>query len=137
MKLVFLILLFLISLFIFSKSIDFSKKNGFYKDAFGLFPLGIYVWGDGLILAPFWMLVSLIFYFLSAIQIMRFFLIFYLVRSFYEVIYWLVHQSSSKDYQPPFFRNVDFLGAQESAILYQLWHSVLIVLLIMGLIWTY
>ncbi len=58
-----------------------------------LFPLGIFVWGDGLVIAPFWLSIALLTFFLpdfwfmcSAVSL------FWLVRSVGETIYWLLQQ---------------------------------------------
>lgn len=126
----FLILLFLLSFFIFILSIGKVKKGHFYQDTFWLFFFGIYVWGDGLVLGPFWMISSIILFNTSVISAYRFLLIFFLVRSAGEVLYWLVHQASDRKYQPPLFRKITFLDDNQAAILYQLAHTSIIVILI-------
>ncbi len=67
------------------------------KNAYGLtkwlFPLGIFVWADGLIISLFWLLLSLftillrdLWFLLAAISL------FWLVRSIGETIYWMLQQ---------------------------------------------
>lgn len=105
-----------------------SKRGQFYADSLLLFPLGIYVWGDGLILAPFWLILSIFFFFLSLAKISQILLVFYLVRSAYEVVYWINHQVAQKNYHPPLFRAAKWLGSNEAAILYQLIHTCVVVI---------
>ncbi len=78
-----------------------TKKNHFKKTRF-LFWLGIFVWGDAVILGIFWFLVSLICILLSDWII--FFLvvsIFWVIRSFGEIIYWINQQFSPVNRNPP------------------------------------
>ncbi len=130
------ILLFLTNLAIFSTSLKKAKKQ-FYTDTPWFVPFGIYVWGDGLVLAPFWMLASVIFWFLQLEQIAIFVLVFLVVRSAFEVVYWLNHQSVKSDYCPPLLKDVKWLDAEKVAILYQLTHTCVIVLGLAGISWFY
>jgi len=150
---IFFIILLLISISSFIFALKKSKNNQFYSDTHLLAPLGIYVWGDGLVLAPFWMIVSLLALLqslfikyadsssnisaISPLQAFKFFVLFHTVRSAYEVIYWLNHQSVKDDYDPPLFRNIKCLRPQESAILYQLIHMGVIVIGVSFLITTH
>jgi len=108
----------------------------FYSDTFFLMPFGIYVWGDGLVLAPFWFVASIIFWFLSIKQVVVFLLVFWVIRSGFEVIYWLNHQSVNNDFNPPMLRKVKWLDAGKSAILYQLLHTTIIILGVIGILFT-
>lgn len=90
------IFLSIFSLSIFIKSlIKVAKhKKAFEKTPF-LFFLGIFVWGDGVILGLFWFFVSLLCFILK--DYLLFLLItslFWLIRSIGEVIYWLNQQFS-------------------------------------------
>lgn len=122
-----LAIILVINIFIFVMAGKKSKKN-FYSDTFLFLPLGIYVLGDALILAPFWILSSLFLFFFSIENILKFILIFYTVRSFFEIIYWLNHQSVNSSYNPPLFRRIKWIKANESAILYQLIHTCIVVI---------
>ena len=117
-------------------SISRSKSGNFYSDTPWLLPLGIFVWGDGLILGPFWIIASIWFVFLNSIEIIRFLLLFFAIRSLYEVIYWLTHQFSSKSYQAPLFRKVRWLSPNDSAILYQLVNMCVVVMTLFGLVYS-
>jgi len=91
------------SLIIFLRGIkEAIKKNNPYKETPFLFLMGIFVWGDALILAPFWFILSLVTLFLKN---GRFFLIgtsvFWLVRSIGETIYWINQQFSPLKRNPP------------------------------------
>lgn len=137
MKNLFTLSLLLIAAVVFFLSLEKSKKNGFYADTPWLIPLGIFVWGDGLILGPLWMVSALVFYWLSPLNILRYFLLFFAIRSSYEVIYWINHQVAKKDYRPPLFRHISWLGANEAAILYQLLNMSWVVLNLAGLLATF
>lgn len=133
----FQVLLFLVGAFSFGTAIQKGKKGGFYTDTAGLLPLGIFVWGDALILGPFWMIAALLFTFLSPLEILRFFLIFFLVRALYEVVYWITHQVVKREYRPPLFRRIQWLQANEAAILYQLLNMCQVILCAFALLITY
>src|SRR5690554_5830021 len=114
-----------------------SRSQQFYDDTPGLWPLGVFVWGDGLILGPFWCLSALLFLWLSSLNVVRYWLLFIVIRSAFEVIYWINHQVVTKEYEPPLFRRVSWLGCQESAILYQLLNTCQVILALMGLLFTF
>src|SRR5687768_11298572 len=76
------------------------RKGGFYTNTHWLVPMGIFVWGDALVIAPFWAGMSLIGIWLAPLDILRFMLLFYTIRSGYEVIYWINHQVVQRDYVP-------------------------------------
>jgi hypothetical protein len=97
-----------------------SRHKQFYSDTPWLFPLGIFVWGDALILGPFWMIASLLFSFVSFMDMWRCIFIFFALRSAYEVIYWINHQVAQRQYHPPLFRRISWLSPNDAAILYQL-----------------
>src|SRR5690348_15002773 len=125
---------FLIGLLSFVMGVKKSRQQQFYSDTWMLLPLGIYVWGDAIVLGPFWMASSILFSFLTPLEILRFGLFFYLVRSVYEVIYWITHQVAQKEYVPPLFRRWKWLHANESAILYQLIHMCVVLFCVVGLL---
>jgi hypothetical protein len=76
------------------------------KNAFGLATLfgslGIFVWGDAIVLGPFWLLTSLLVLFLQDWQLFLVILsLFWVVRSLGEVIYWITEQFSKEHRNPP------------------------------------
>lgn len=113
-------LLFIISAVSFLLAIRKSRCQEFYSDTPWLLPFGIFIWGDALILAPFWMITAVLFTFLSWVNMGRFLLLFFMIRAAYEVVYWITHQVAKREYIPPLFRHIHWLSANESAILYQL-----------------
>lgn len=113
-----------------------AQADKFYEDTPQLWLLGIYVWGDGLVLLPFWIISVYVLTYLSFINQIRFLLIFLGIRSAYEVIYWLLQQFGHQNYRPPFLRKIKWLDAHQAAILYQLFHSCVLVLTLLGLILT-
>lgn len=129
----------IIGLLTFIVSVQKSKKNQFYSDTFLLAPLGVYVWGDGIILGLFWTLVGLFGYFtnLEMLWFYRFYLVFWAIRSGYEVVYWLNHQSTKSEYQPPILRNIKWLAANETHILYQVANSCIVTIALSLLLYSY
>ncbi|MCA9369543.1 MAG: hypothetical protein H6774_04075 [Pseudomonadales bacterium] len=115
--------LFLVSVVVFWQAGKNSRHSGFYTDTHVLWPLGVFVWGDGLVLAPFWAVSSVLFLFLDPLWILRYLLLFFTIRSVVEVLYWLAHQFSSNEYQAPLFRRYAWIKQNDSAILYQLFHT--------------
>lgn len=126
-------LLVLVGVLTSYQSVHTSKKGDFYQDTPWLLPLGIFVWGDGLILGPFWLVSGLLFFWLPGLFIARYLLLFTAIRTGYEVVYWLTHQAAGKQYEPPLFRSVKWIDAQQSAILYQLLTTVWMFLALFGL----
>jgi hypothetical protein len=120
MHIYFGLLVCVLGLGIFFTAIKRCQNHCFYQDTHWLIPLGIFVWGDALILGPFWAISGLIFTQLSQIWVIRYLLLFASIRGGYEVIYWLNHQAVGKDYHPPLFRRFKWIDSQQSAILYQL-----------------
>jgi hypothetical protein len=82
--------------------------------------MGIFVWGDGIILGAWWAVVGLIFTQLSPLQTLRWYLLFVAVRSGFEAIYWINHQVANREYRPPFLRHIQWLSPADQAVLYQL-----------------
>ena len=93
----------LISLFVTVRGIFelLIKKNHFKEPRF-LFWLGIFVWGDAVILGIFWFLTFLICFFLQDwILFLLIISIFWVVRSLGEIIYWINQQFSQINRNPP------------------------------------
>ncbi len=122
---------------VFLISLRKAQQKHFYSDTPFLFGLGIFVWGDGLVLSPFWIVSSILFWFLSPVFILRYFLLFFLIRGGYEVIYWINHQFSQKNYYPPLFRHISWLSQNDAAILYQLLNTCQVILCAFGLLWSF
>lgn len=114
------ILLAVISGIIFWQAVKRCKQGQFYSDTPLLFWMGIFVWGDALVLAPFWAVTSLLFLFLSPVMVLRSIVLFFIVRATYEVIYWINHQVANREYLPPLFRRFSWIKPMDAAILYQL-----------------
>lgn len=125
MLLLFWASLALISLVVTLEALKNCRREKFYQDTFLLFPLGIYVWGDALVLGPFWLAVAVSGFFVPLIWLGRLTLLFFALRSLYEVIYWINHQVSARSYRPPLGRHLKWLGANEAAIVYQVAHTCL------------
>jgi hypothetical protein len=98
----------LITIFVIFNSLVFLK--GFYeikrRNPYGLtkylFFIGAFVWGDLLILGPFWIIVSLISIFLNNWTLFLLFCsLFWVIRSLGETIYWLNEQFAYTKRNPP------------------------------------
>jgi hypothetical protein len=127
------VLLFLLSCALTFFAFTRSKSGSFYGDTPQWFWLGVYVWGDGLVLGPFWALSALVWHLLPLEIVLSWVLIFFAVRSIYEVIFWMLHQYAKKDYRPPFLRKVAWLDSESVAIIYQVFHTCVAVLCLVAL----
>lgn len=93
---------FFFNIFLFLKSrIECQRKN-----SFGLVRrlsfLGMFVWGDVLILAPFWMIISSVSLLLNDwLLFILFVSAFWLVRSLGETLYWFLQQFAVVKRDPP------------------------------------
>ena len=90
----------IINFLVFFKGIRESKDK---KNAYGLvpylYPLGIYAWGDAVIIGLFWFLSSFVTFLLQDwILFLLIISVFWVVRSLGETIYWFNQQFSSKSY---------------------------------------
>lgn len=94
-------------------------------------PLGAFVWADLIILGPFWIMVSLLLLWTKDINLATIiFLIFWLVRAYGEVQYWIAEQfGSNKRNKPQDLWGNHFFGGGESVYFgYQVfWQMVMIV----------
>lgn len=114
------------SVILFLLSVVKVRNNAFFSDTPVLIPLGIYVWGDAVVLSLFWFLLSTFALFQVSLFWLSFFVITFLsVRSAIEVVYWLHQQFQTKPFNPPFFRK--YFSPLQSAILLQLWHTLIVV----------
>ncbi|MBP6989377.1 hypothetical protein KBB48_01215 [Candidatus Shapirobacteria bacterium] len=109
---------------------EIGRKNNPFGEPFVLFWLGIFVWGDALVLGSFWVLVSLICFLLRDwILFWLIISVFWVVRSLGEILYWINQQFSPIIRNPPknllgfrFFKNDSIW------FIYQIfWQCVLVV----------
>ena len=99
---IFLLVFAFFNFLIFFKGFYQSKyrKNAF-TCTYGLFFLGIFVWGDAVIFGLFWSISSLIaFIFQDWYLFLLITSVFWIVRSLGETIYWLNQQFSSLNRNP-------------------------------------
>lgn len=112
---------------------EIKDKNNVYGLAGPFGFLGIFVWGDALVIAPFWLISSLIVLFLQDWYLFLVILsLFWVVRSFGEVIYWLCEQFAGKNRNPPHtLKFYKFVNSDAIWFIYQLfWQCILIISLI-------
>jgi len=95
--------LFLYSIICFIKSLyQIRIKKNNYGLARWFLPLGVFVWADGLILSPFWFFSLLLFYYLNDwLLFLLTYSLFWAVRSWGEVNYWLNQQFGAFKKNPP------------------------------------
>lgn len=94
-----IIIYLIFSLIVFIKGYHQSiiKKNPFGTTKY-FFWLGIFAWGDGIIIGPFWTLASLVSFLIKDWNLFLLIIsVFWLVRSFGETIYWLNQQFVKKE----------------------------------------
>ena len=97
----FIIFYALINVVVFLKGFYESRYK---KNAFGriiqLTPLGVFVWGDAVVLGLFWFIISLAVLLLNNWYLFLLIIsIFWVVRSFGETIYWFNQQFSPKVFE--------------------------------------
>ncbi len=111
------------------------RSGSFMGETPWVYPLGIYVWGDALILAPVWSAFAILYFTnsFSTQNLAAAVVLYYLLRSFFEVIYWLNHQATNKTFVAPLLRTSG-LSAEQAAIIFQLGHMT-IVLVCAWLLW--
>jgi hypothetical protein len=112
---------------------EIKDKNNAYGLAkhFGL--LGIFVWGDALIIGPFWLIICSVILFLQDWYLfLVVFSIFWAVRSLGEIIYWLNEQFAGKNRNPPqTLKFYYFIKSDAIWFIYQLfWQCILVISII-------
>lgn len=113
----------------------YHKKNP-YGLTPALFPYGIFVWGDAVLIGAFWLSISAVAVFLQNIQL---FLIaqavYWIVRSGGEVIYWLLQQfaQTKRDAPESLFCHTIFPG-ESIWFAYQVFWQLVLVLASVSLI---
>lgn len=121
----------------FIKSFRETKNK---KNVYGLTPhlffFGAFVWGDMIVLGPFWIIVSLISIFLNNWYLLLLFIsVFWIIRSFGEIIYWLNEQFAGKNRNPPFTLNFHkFINSEAIWFIYQVfWQCVFVFSLVLSI----
>lgn len=133
----FSLILLIIASLITALAIYQLEKGRFFEDTQYLAFFGIYVWGDALIFGPFWIISAIIFFAIGIQNIIRYILLFFAIRAYFEVIYWLNHQAHDQQFQAPLFKRFKKIKARESAILYQLLNSITFFFCLISLIATF
>jgi hypothetical protein len=133
-----LLLYVLLNFYVFSKSFhEIKNKNvlGLAKP-YGL--IGIFVWGDAIIISPFWIIAVSIVQLTQDWSLFLFILsVFWIVRSTGEVIYWLNEQFASKNRNPPpKLVLYSFFGNDSVWFIYQLFWQCILVLSIIAAVYT-
>lgn len=99
---IFIIIFSIFNFFIFLKAIYEIKKRNPYGLTKYLFFVGAFVWGDVLVIAPFWVIVTFISLLINSWFLFLLFIsLFWVIRSLGETIYWLNEQFAFKKRNPP------------------------------------
>ncbi|MCS7092503.1 MAG: hypothetical protein NZM26_04075 [Patescibacteria group bacterium] len=118
-------------------SIFQSKKgNAFYPTKL-LYPFGIFVWGDGIVISIFWLIVSLFCLFQKdSLYFWLFVCLFWAIRGIGETIYWLNEQFSERHRNPAAKMIGHKILKNESVyFLYQVFWQCVSVIAIFGVIY--
>ncbi len=115
-------------------------KNQAFQPVFVFNLIGAFVWADVVIFGLFWFLISLICFFLQ--DFLLFLLIvslFWAVRSFGEIIYWLNQQFAGINRNPPEkFRLYPVFKNDSIWFVYQIfWQCLLVVCLVASIYFTH
>lgn len=108
---------------------EIKYKKNVYGLASPLGFLGIFVWGDALVIAPFWIIISVLTLFMRDWYLFLVTLsFFWAVRSAGEVIYWINEQFAENHRNPPnTLRFYNFFKSDAIWFIYQLfWQCILI-----------
>lgn len=115
-----------------------DKKNPYgLAQSFGL--LGIFVWGDAVVIGPFWIIISV---FSLVLQDWYLFLValslFWVVRSAVEVVYWVFEQFTERHRNHPqtlMFYN--FIKSDAIWFIYQIfWQCILVISILASIYFT-
>lgn len=108
-----------------------KSSSQFFTDTPWLLPLGVYVWGDGLVLFPLWIVILAVAAWVhpSAIELFQVYLGGIWLRSFFEVQFWLFKQMHDAEYIPPLVRRFKWMTAEQGGIIYQLVHFSIVLLI--------
>lgn len=138
-----LAILALISIFVWIVSIRRCRRSNAFTETPLLSILGIFVWGDALIFAPFWLLVAGVGIFLQDwYLVVLTFSLFWLVRSIGETIYWFNQQFSTIERNPPQrLRGYGLVKSDAVWYLYQIyWQCITVISIVtsiyFGAVWT-
>lgn len=100
---IFFLIFIVLNIFVFLKALyETRRKNNAFGLTRWLTPLGSFVWGDAVVLSVFWIVASLVSWWLSDWNV--FWLIasvFWVVRGAGETIYWLNEQFARDHRNPP------------------------------------
>lgn len=98
---------------------------------------GSFVWADGIVFGPFWIIASLIFIFANPDikWFYLFFLIFWAVRSAGEIIYWFLNQFTPRKIQSVSFKSLNriFNNDYVTSFIFQIWWQCILILAIFGI----
>ncbi len=103
MQPIFLLVLMLMLVGIISCGLMHSKNGSTNRETPWLFLMGAFVWADAVVLGIFWLIVLLVavLFLNNWLLFWLIYSVFWLVRAFGEIIYWLNEQFASEHRNPP------------------------------------
>lgn len=127
----------IVNIIIFIKAFyEIKNKNNVFGSAQPYGFLGIFVWGDAIVICVYWLIASLIVLFLNNWYLFLLFIsVFWVVRSYGEVIYWLNEQFAGKNRNPPHtLKLYNFFKNDSIWFVYQVfWQCILVFSLIISI----
>lgn len=134
---VFLFLLINVALFFISLT-NVTKRRKAFNPIIYAYIIGVFVWGDALIICPFWVFISSFSLLLNSWYLFLLFIcIFWVVRSMGETIYWLNQQFSNITRNPPEkLMGYRYFGNESIWFAYQLVHQCVVVISIISSIYV-
>lgn len=131
---VFLLVFLFVNGFLLLRSKKECAQNNSFGLTYGLSFLGMFVWGDVLVLSIFWMVVAVISLLLKDwLLFLLLFTVFWLVRSFGETLYWFLQQFATvKRDKPENLAGFKFVKNESIWFIYQvLWQCITVITLIL------
>lgn len=114
------------------------KRGNTFKTTPWLLPIGVFVWGDGVVMGLFWILWAVLVALLNNLYAsILLWSLFWIVRSLGEVIYWLNQQFSTiKRNNPKDLMGGKIFGEGIWFIYQIIWQCVLVVMLFVS-VWAF
>ncbi|HLE49327.1 MAG TPA: hypothetical protein VI819_04850 [Patescibacteria group bacterium] len=128
----------IILIFVTAFSIRECLRSRAYSETRLLFPLGIFVWGDALLITPFWIFVTFWFLITKNVFVVKIaFISFWLIRSLGEAIYWINEQfATNKKNKPEKFIHFRLLKNDSVYFVNQVFWQVITAVALTALILT-
>lgn len=118
------------------RAIEMVRAGKAFAETGYLLPLGIFVWGDAIVLGPFWMSVSLLSLLVGSWWMFLFIVgVYWIIRGLGEVVYWLNEQFASQHRnKPEHMKLFSFFKSDAVWFVYQLvWQCVTVMAIVFSI----